>query len=381
MRDANEVTSRDEMFGYFGHGMARQVDQLIAEHVLEAGRGLLKTYVLEVDPRGGGLSGTGEPVRSAIGGGVPGVEEIEPTRDRGLLKIVWAQKVDGRAKRHVFFLDTEHDRMWKLYGDSTSEATDKFWRSLIKTTSWLDGTWLPRQFFDRLSTTGLAMLTGVTSKFVQRVLGPAQDEERNSLSVKVWGTRAPDALEALRQLHDVFALTGLRLRYYGGFPEAAHDEITFDGKVTSWGRSIEGHNELVRKIFDQEYLGLLTDRLEKRFRIRTDERGEILGEPAYIKLTTPIVSMEQFAEDLLSPGARFRLVEIDRTIQKEFARIVAVDEHAGQSLTLEVVPKRIRVMLSREACGNTLLRILTTIQQDFDPAAELVDADDIDVFA
>ena len=380
MSDSNDILSRKEMFDHFARGMAKQVDSLIAEGGLEPGRGLLKTYVLEADQRGVAEEALGERV-AAIAHGVPGIEEIEPTRDRDLFKITWTLKSARQTKRHVFFLDTKHERMWRLYGDSNSEVTDRFWRRLTKTASWLDGTWLPRQFLGRLCQRQLGALTGVTSKFVQRVLGPGKEEDRRSLSVKVWGTQAPAALDALQPLQDSFALTGLRLRYYGRWEEAAHDEITFDGKLTCWGRSLEAHNELVDRVFDEEYLGLLRDRLEERFRIRTDGAGGILGEPAYIKFAAPIGSMDRFVNDLLSSSARFRLVEIDKSVGETFARIVAVDEHVGQSLVLEVLPDRLRVMLTRDACSNTLLRILTIIQQDFDPAAELVDADGNDVFA
>jgi len=266
--------------------------------------------------------------------------------------------------------------MWRLYSTSPSDLSDKLWRRL-RALPFLDSTWLPKQFLTRLSQTGFGFMTGLTSKFSRKILvDDFTEESLPALSLKMWGSKAQDVLSALEQapqLNDGFTLTGIRLRFYGDRETSAHDDIAFDGKVTSWGKSMESHQELLFRVFNQEYLSLLNT-LEERFSIR-DGDDMSLSEPAFIRLSSEVESVSQFLKELVgTSAANFRLLGIEDILSDDFGRLLVVDKHVGRSFTLEMTRSSISILLPPNACGNTLLRLLTILQQDFDPAAELVDA-------
>jgi hypothetical protein len=369
------------MFQYFDEGMAEHVAQLLEEHELVAGRGLLKTYVIEVDQRLNG-SEVAASLPEALNPVLPEGSEAVQLRDGNYVRTLWQPDPNQRA--HVFFVDASHPRLWRIYSDATSDIADRFWRTLVRRTPWLDTAWLPKQFFKLLQGRGVGSLTGMTSRFAERLLAPDDPEQKRWLSMKVWGSEAQhalDALESYEPLHESFTLTGVRLRYFGSSDSSAHDEVFYDGKVTSWGRSMEAHRELLTRIFEEEYLRLLTDTIEARFRMRTSPDGVLQGEPASIRLSSELPSASRFVRSLLSGVSALRLTGIEDVMRDDFARILAVDQHVGQSLIIEVLPSTVRVSLSGETCGNSLLRILTVIQQEFDPAAELVDSAGVSVIA
>ncbi len=87
--------------------------------------------------------------------------------------------------------------------------------------------------------------------------------------------------------------------------------------------------------------------------------------------------MNKLLDKLLSSTKPFRLWGLKRQINKDYYKAVCVDLHTANKLTMEASPEWIRIYLPYGACGNTVLRLLTNIQQYYDSGAKLVVGDEV----
>jgi hypothetical protein len=357
--------------------MTRQMRSLSDISQLEQGRGLVKTYVLEADRR---FRDDDEYVSERLDHELSDFAVIDRV-DTQLRRIIPLPSKGGRAQgqslsRPTYFLDTEHPRLWYLSSDGPSDQTDRFWSRLVRVTGWLDKTWLPAGVFDVLSSANFGDPTGVTSRFVQRFDEPPNEFQRDWLSIKLWGSRSPQALRVLRnsvELRDSITLTALRLRYGDGFEDPAHDDITYDGKVTSWGAFGDAHQDLLRRVFEEIYLGRLIQPIEQRFRLDVSPDEGVVGGPLLVRLHSPVDDASAFARQLLSGKGTVRLSGFLDISTQRFARIIGVDQHVGQSVTLDVRQDSISITLKPDGCGNSVVRLWTLVQQELDPQAQLTD--------
>lgn len=183
----------------------------------------------------------------------------------------------------------------------------------------------------------------------------------------------PDALQAYRELKyhskifpDVPLSSILAERYDNELETHARARIKSNGKITGRGTDFSAYLQIVNGTLDnyahvintlesRYWLGLEPVRLGESVGLR------LRGEPFCITFDSEI-NVELVAAAMFNCDRPFRLMGEPERLADNFYVIDAVDLHVGQPLALEIMPNMIRLYLYSGTCGNTIVRILRSLQ-------------------
>lgn len=341
--------------------MTKTYEKLREEYELEYGQNLLKTYIIE--------SHLSSPSN------IPKLKDYGMSLSKTGDTTLHVLNVVRDDLRGTFYVDTFNPRFWLLHTTDRSLFTDRFIKKMVSTTmNSLDHPWLWTQFLENLGEQGI--FRGLSLKYDDIFV--EDDEEKipvKTLSMRLWGTVASRVLNILKEdkeLRHAVSLSGIGIKRYFDEESFVIDDISFWGKFTAKGTSIDGHfhilsgikkdYESVIKRIEDEYAITYT-KFETGFRFR--------GSPLTIILKKEIEDLNLFLKELLAARKPFRIWGVTKFLDKDFVKVCATDLHNGDNIDLEISSQWIRIYLPHGSCGNTVLRLFTNIQRYYDSEATL----------
>lgn len=152
------------------------------------------------------------------------------------------------------------------------------------------------------------------------------------------------------------------------YPDSfVQDEISNNGYFSvRRGKSVQDHLMLIDMV-KEDYANTMKIIEDNRIGL-TDINGRTLveGRPFDFIFHNKIEDLESFTTTLFNCAKPFKLWGIKSQITRDYFRIAAVDLHTGTPMNFEVADDLVRVYLSKDCCGNTILRLLTNLQTYFD---------------
>lgn len=183
----------------------------------------------------------------------------------------------------------------------------------------------------------------------------------------------PNALKAYEQLKyeykvfpDVPLSSVLAERYDNELDTSARALIKSNGKITGRGPDFSAYLQIVNGTLDnyahvintlesKYWLGLTSVRSEESVGIQLN------GEPFCITFDSEI-DVESVVAAMFNCERPFRLMGEPEKVGDNYYAVDAIDLHVGQPLALEISPTLMRLYLYRGTCGNTIVRILRSLQ-------------------
>lgn len=275
-------------------------------------------------------------------------------------------KIRVGSKDYFFYMDTIEERFPIIHTLSDVKIADPLIHKTIKNSHDVDHTWFTRQFMRRLSELG--ELKSFTVKIDRTKFNEDRAYDIDRMSLRLWGKEAKNVLHMLeknKQLSNSVAITNVGFKYYSVIDglrtnEYINNYITFDGKFTAWGASINSHFSLLEKV-RTNYMDQIHN-IEEGYLIDLSLKSGRSGEFYNIELSTPLENIEKFLKVLLNEHGPVRLVGFYQKEAKDFYRVVCVDMHIRKKIRMEVMKDKIRVYMHDGTCGNTIPRILTLLQ-------------------
>ncbi len=349
-----QIETRKDMYLYLGDVLTKTYDEIKKYQKYEFGQNLLKSYVIESNLDS--ITALPKFEKSDI--------KISKTRDDTLFLLEYKKE----EKKGEFFVDTINPRFWVFHTVSKSDFTDAFINKLVtQTINGLDHPWLDTQFLEAIGER--EQFRGFSLRYKDEFMEDKEEETApvGYLSMRLWGYTAPKVLKALRsndELKHSIALSGVGIkRILNGNEEFIIEDITYQGKFTGRGTSIDGHFFVINRIVG-EYASKI-EAIEKNAieYERTDSGYRFNGQPITIILDKEIEDLDSFLKDFFSSTQPFRLWGARKRLDKNFYRVNSIDLHTGHKLNMEVTPEWIRIYLPKGSCGNTIYRLFTNVQQ------------------
>ena len=155
----------------------------------------------------------------------------------------------------------------------------------------------------------------------------------------------------------------LRVKSAAG-DDVGRARISATGKLTARGNSFAHYQQLAFELRDayKANLGQLESRFQLRFSTQHRERLILRGEPFWIEFPRPLENIRAFVGQLFSGTEPFRLLGFPEPAGDDFWRIHAVDLHIASRLYIEAAPSWLRIFLGESGCGNSLLRLVRSLQ-------------------
>ena len=152
-------------------------------------------------------------------------------------------------------------------------------------------------------------------------------------------------------------------------------DVFHNGRFANRSDSTTDFREIVRDI-----IGLYassTRAIENTMRVAASQPGEstasFTGAPLFMTFSTPleITEFDRWIASFRRRNNRFRLWgnPVSRGTGK--AHIYAVDNHLWQTVDLEISTRHLYAILPRQTCGNTVHRLVTSVQRFIDPAVKV----------
>jgi hypothetical protein len=150
----------------------------------------------------------------------------------------------------------------------------------------------------------------------------------------------------------------------------ARARITSSGKITGRGPDFGSYLQIVNGTLD-DYAKII-EGLESRYWLKLDARQRddtiavsVSGEPFCIKFARDI-DVRRLITLMFDCGRAFRLMgEVDE-IGEDYFAVEAIDLHINQPVGFEIAPSFMRIYLYEGTCGNTLVRIIRSLQHSVD---------------
>lgn len=333
------------------------------EEQFPAGKGPLKTYILEVHPIDGEGSGRHpveellEAVSSKTG------LTFDSTKDQTLLR--------GTKGDSGFFFDLLNPRFWIVHTMSNIEFCQPVLDMLVGQFYNFDYAWLPSQMMRKTQSEGKAL--GFTIDFDETEFLPPEEadsinEPNATVKIHHRGTGADVWLRNLSTFAGrAMAFSMVRFSVQDPTTDSyLISELNYWGRFKAAGNSISLHLACVASLL-KTYSNYI-ESIEARFRLRPNdgEDGIIDGDPIVIDFPAPIRSFEFFVDRLFSSGEPLRIWGIPEWIRKDFVRAEGVDLHSGSRLGFDITPEYLRLYLHRNSCGNSVARLLRNLQAHLD---------------
>lgn len=186
-----------------------------------------------------------------------------------------------------------------------------------------------------------------------------------------------DALETYEKLRNVPNLlpdvplsSVLAERHDEARTYQARAKIKSTGKITGKGNDFSSYQQIVDGTKDS--YAALVRALEKRYWLRTEGYTgnnitsiKVAGEPFCVHFKSEI-DVRALLTLMFSCTRPFRLMGEFEEIGKDYFVVDAIDLHVNQPLAFEISPELMRIYLYEGTCGNTLVRIVRSLQHYID---------------
>jgi hypothetical protein len=386
-KDLN-ITSRRQLFDHLEGQMDAAYRQLLKARRLEYESTFLKTFLLEFNWDLARESlGTESPLEIlttvfSIGERRSKAMEtlVTETDDEGLYSIRWS----SASGVYDLYVDMDQDpqaRFWQAYTLSDSQEVETILERLEANRPALDRAWLWPDYLAQLRSMG--EFRGASLNYDHRYFERAKGAEDPTefLKAHIWG--GPDSVRILEFLErdDYFAsravLSKVRLKFWEESDDRDRfslEDIKYNGKFTTRGSSFSSHQRLLnhcRETYAQAIRGIETDFVISYV---ADEQGQTLeGQPIHFTATAGgawIDDVDVFCDVVFAGSKPFRLWGLVDELPGGGRYVKAVDLHSGSQVFFEVYPDLVAMYLHPPACGNSVARFFTNIQQTFSRAVE-----------
>lgn len=142
------------------------------------------------------------------------------------------------------------------------------------------------------------------------------------------------------------------------------------GKITGRGPDFYTYLQIVNGTLDN-YAEIIQE-LEERYWIKlqlheteSSKGFRISGHPFCIGFENPI-EPSHLVQAMFDCTPPFRLMGTPEQIEENFFSVDAIDLHVNQRVAFEIAPSFMRIYLYEGTCGNTLVRILRSLQHHID---------------
>lgn len=203
---------------------------------------------------------------------------------------------------------------------------------------------------------------------------PAAPQSHTRLRINIQRPNALESYNRLKYQKEIFSDVPLDSviaeRQDAELNTFARARIKSNGKVTGRGSDFMSYLQIVTSTLDN-YASVVNE-IEERFWIglepHSDEYSQSLklrGEPFTIRFNSPF-DVRQLIKAMFDCGRPFRLMGTPQQLKEDFFAVDAVDLHVGQPLAFEITPSMMRLYLYQGTCGNTVVRILRSLQHFID---------------
>lgn len=324
----------------------------------EVPAGTVKTYALEVNLPHEDVDGAASRIQDFAGeAGFTSRRSNDPA-----IVFAWAEGIS-------LVIDVLDPRFWLVHTTSRAGPVQRLLRTHVWHSTDIDWCWLPSDSVRRMQDDGETRW--FKSDFRGDDLLRTQPVEARRLKVQLEGDHAQrlfNLLSTNEAYRSSSPLTAIALRLgsteLGYVDEAAH----YRGRFVARGTSFEVHVGFVSKWIRQYAEDVRS--IERRHTIgwETEQSGAYRshGETVMIKLGRPISDIDLFASSLFSSRDPFRLWAVPRSTGGDAIEAEVVDLHLGQQLRMDITRDWIRVYLPKDACGNTVFRLVSNLQHRYD---------------
>lgn len=337
--------------------------------------GWLKTQILELD-----LSEDADEQQ------VKGIfEDFVQRNDDFTLKqlgeeLFYCLRPSSADETNCIYIDALDLRFPILYSIMHSDSFNETIEELTKLES-VDKAWFPQDFMSSLDTLGLFKGYGgrFNNGFFTAKPGESLDDnpDYRSLSFKSWGhtKRLLDLIKSDSELRNEFALTNMRIKVAHdpkNDSDTSIDDVTYSGRVTSLGRSFMAHYDAISRIKDS-YRNIVVNVIEAKYAVNYEDYS-LKGARLVFAFGKQIDNLHEFSSKLFSGRKPFRLWGLETVKKDNFLRLEVVDLHVKDRFMVEIHPSYLSVLITQGVCGNTVMRLLTLLQQNLNAGVSLVDA-------
>ena len=359
-----KIDNRKDLFEYYESLLNNTYEKLRAGEDFEQGQNLLKTYLVEselADPR---------KMEPPLGY----TSTVSKTNDPNLFKL----KIKKEKQVADFYIDSRNKRFWTFHTDGKSSFTDSFiLRSIRRPMNGLDHSWLSNSFLTDISSK--YTFRGFSLKYDDKFEKKKKNEDLdvNKMSIKLWGTIAPEVINRLKgdpKLQHSIALSGVGIKNISedSFDDFILDDINFWGKFTARGTSLDEHFSVFNHVRDK-YNGDLSSAEKCWIEYPSSGNGiRVEGCPIKITLKKSIKDIDNFTQFLLSSRKPFRIWGVRNNIMEGYVKLNAIDLQTGGKVVMEICSDWLRIYLPKGSCGNIIFRLLTNIHHYYDSEAEVV---------
>lgn len=352
------VSSRKEFVDLFESSLLRAHELLLEERALQFEFNLPKTYLVEFHPVGG-ISPSTDLLEKRL------AHLSERLHFRAIR--IADDLFQVSAPKLSLVVDAANPRFTLFHTLTDSVTADAFvFRHFVSKTPAFDQVWFSPEFLERYA-------AGVTvegwgarfTPFVERREVEDVTYSPKRVRVEIDEPGAWDRFVHFRTSSDFahLPLDVVRVRS-GGDGRVGRARVSSGGKLTARGNSFLHYQQLAIGLRDEYARDIAS--LETRYRVlfppeRTD-RVAMRGEPYWIEFPKSLEDFEPLLGRMFSGTIPFRLVGFLEQPRPRFFRIHAVDLHIATRLYVEATPRWLRVFLPEHGCGNSLVRIVRSLQ-------------------
>jgi hypothetical protein len=324
-------------------------------------KSVVKTYVVEVNGTrtpGDAIERIGELAR-----------EFEllwaPTTDPALV-LAW------RDGMHLF-VDTLDARFWLVHTGSPATTVNALLKKAMWSSKDLDRCWFSQAFLRKLQSRGQPRW--FKSSFEGDRLLPADGVSARRLKVQLEGDAADELLGLLldqERYRHATSLSAIATRLSDSALGTLDEFVTASGRFMAAGASFERHVGYVSQAV-AEYRSMV-ENIEARYRFTwggSEASGTAMhGETLTVAFGRPIPDLGLFLTGLFSCREPFRLWAVPNEVSAGCYEAEVVDLHVGAHMRMDITADGMLVYLPHDACGNTVLRLVTNLQHHFDATIE-----------
>lgn len=311
---------------------------------------------------------------------------IEKSKDTNLNIDILETQEDNFFKLIIngieFFLDATLDkRFWFLHTACKSENTDNKVYKLTKELPSLDNIWLTRKLLEE--TQNYSVWRGISLRHNEILANKkSEDYDPESINFKVNGAtqkKVMDFINLLRKDSEFNYTTGISIinvSSQSSDTDRVLDDIRYDGKFSTRGKSFNRHIWLMNKVYD-EYKSKIIN-IEENYAINYSDNG-LEGLPINIEFNRKDLKAEDIIKIIFSFKKPFNLWGYPKKISDGYYKVFAVDLHNGNSgkkINFEISSNFITIYLPKGNCGNTIARLICNIQLHLDSMIKVWSGDD-----
>lgn len=331
---------------------------------------LPKSYIVEFNTGDKKISQASEEIkREAL---FKTLEEIKLDIDIEIYKTDDPSLTYIKTKKLEFFLDSLDSRFLFFHTLAKSNDSNNFiFQRLIKNGHHFDSAWLTVQFLEKLAISG-GDIEGWDARFnpipdVEAIEQPSYMKQRVSVSIDEPNSWGKYERNKIVNFFEELPLDTLRVRHITEDGLVARARVQSDGKLTGRGTSFQEYMNIAIDV-KNSYKKTITE-LEDKYSIRFFQKeGGIgmRGEPFVITFSKKIERFEDLIKAMFSCALPFRLFGTPQKIKEDYYIVNAVDLHIASKVYFEITPTFMRIYLPDNTCGNTIARIVRSLQHMVD---------------